>query len=69
MSALYRTIDGDVADAICWRLFGQTRGLTEALFEANPGLADHGPVLPAGLLLRLPEAQQTALPQRLKLWD
>jgi len=44
--------------------------VTEAVLEANPGLADHGPILPQGLLVQMPEAQAAA-PQRkmLNLWD
>ncbi len=57
-------------DALCWRHYGRTAGVTEAVLEANPGLADHGPVLPQGLVVNMPEAQ-TSAPQRqmVNLWD
>uniref|UniRef100_UPI000D1C1946 tail protein X n=1 Tax=Metapseudomonas otitidis TaxID=319939 RepID=UPI000D1C1946 len=43
-----RALQGDTVDAICWRVYGRTAGLTEAVLEANPGLADLGPVIPQG---------------------
>ena len=60
----------DTVDALCWRHYGRTAGVTEAVLEANPGLADHGPTLPQSLLVQMPEAQATA-PQRqmVNLWD
>jgi phage tail protein X len=65
-----RTIQNDTVDALCWRFYGRTAGVTEAVLEANPGLADHGPILPQGLVVNMPEAQTTA-PQRqmVQLWN
>lgn len=51
----YRTKNGDVVDAIAWKVYGRD-GMAVAIYEANPGLADLGPVLPAGLLIALPDA-------------
>ena len=68
--ASYRTSDGDVIDAVCRRYYGRESGAVEAVLEANPGLAELGPVLPAGMLIELPD-----LPRPLetidtvKLWD
>lgn len=39
----------DTLDAMCWRYYGRTEGVTEKVLAANPGLADIGPVLPHGL--------------------
>lgn len=60
----------DTVDALCWRHYGRTAGVTEAVLDANPGLADHGPTLPQGLAVAMPEAQ-VAAPQRqmVNLWD
>ncbi|AQT95913.1 tail protein X [Pseudomonas azotoformans] len=65
-----RTIQNDTVDALSWRFYGRTAGVTEAVLEANPGLADHGPILPQGLVVNMPEAQTTA-PQRqmVQLWN
>lgn len=70
MAVSIRAQQNDTVDALCWRHYGRTAGVTEAVLEANPGLADHGPTLPQGLLVQMPEAQATA-PQRqmVNLWD
>ncbi|MDP5672882.1 tail protein X, partial [Pseudomonas aeruginosa] len=44
----------DTVEAICWRYYGRTAGVTEAVLEANHGLADHGPTLPPGLKVTMP---------------
>lgn len=64
------THQGDTVDALCYRHYGRTQGLVEAVLEKNPGLADHGPVLPHGLQVDLPDAptQQTNT-TLLQLWD
>ncbi|NBB33775.1 tail protein X [Pseudomonas sp. BC115LW] len=61
---------GDTVDAICWRHYGRTAGVTEDVLRANPGLAEYGPTLPQGLIVSMPDAQATA-PQRqmVNLWD
>ena len=67
----YRTRDKDMLDKICHDYYGQTnRRIVEMLLEANPGLADYGPVLPTGLIITLPdlETHQSAT-SPLKLWD
>ncbi len=64
------THQGDTVDALCYRHYGRTQGLVEAVLEINPGLAEHGPVLPHGLQVDLPDAptQQTNT-TLLQLWD
>jgi phage tail protein X len=47
--------EGDTVDKIAWRRRKATRKVTEAIFLLNPGLADHGPVLPPGLKVKLPD--------------
>lgn len=66
----YRTKDGDAVDAICWRHYGEQSGAVEVVLEANPGLADIGPVLPAGIIIELPELPPAVqeLPT-VRLWD
>ena len=70
MPVALRANQNDTVDALCWRHYGRTAGVTEAVLEANPGLADHGPILPQGLVVNMPEAQISA-PQRqmVNLWD
>lgn len=66
----YSTKTGDMVDLIAYQHYGSTSArVVEQLLEANPGLADQGPLLPAGLIINLPEADTTATAQGVKLWD
>lgn len=66
----YRTSDGDTADYIAWKYYGnQDAGTVEAVLAANKGLSDYGPELPAGLVIELPEITTPATTQGVKLWD
>ena len=61
---------GETVDAICWRHYGRTAGVTEAVLDANPGLADLGATLPHGTLVQLPDvAPQAEQRQMVNLWD
>jgi len=61
---------GDTVDAICWQVYGRTAGVTEAVLDANPGLADLGTILPHGTLVQLPDvAPQAEQRQMVNLWD
>ena len=59
----------DTVDALCWRHYGRTKGVTEQVLLANPGLAEHGPLLPHGLEVELPDLLQAAITQTVQLWD
>ena len=66
----YRTSQGDTADLIAWKQYGTQAGrVVEQLLEANPGLADHGPTLPAGLIVNLPEIKPATQQGGSRLWD
>ena len=66
----YLTSEGDTADFIAWKYYGTQDGsVVEQLVGANPGLADRGPVLSAGILLYLPEIESVGVTQGVKLWD
>lgn len=67
----YRTRDGDMLDAICWRHYGSESAVPAAL-EANRELAGYGPVLPAGVLIELPalaESDTLSDVPTVRLWD
>lgn len=64
----YRTKTGDMVDQICRNHYGSDPHSVEAVYDSNPGLAGHGPVLPAGVVIDLPDAQP-AEPQTIRLWD
>lgn len=67
---LYVTIDGDVLDRIARTYYGRHESNTEALLDANPGLAERPMVLPAGVVIKLPEIQRTVTPTPFRqLWD
>jgi phage tail protein X len=71
MATEYVTKDGDTADLIAWNYYGTRDGLvTEQLLEANHGLADYGPLLPAGITVTLPDlATPAATDNTIRLWD
>ena len=66
----YITVDGDMVDEIAQRKYGATTGVTEAIYDANRGLAAYGPILPAGVRIKLPSlTAQQSLDSRVKLWE
>ena len=68
--ATYRAQAGEMVDEICQLYYGRTAGVVEQVYEANRGLAELGPRLPAGALVELPEIEpaetETVYPE---LWD
>jgi len=66
----YVTKDGDVLDWICWRHYGSTApATTEAVLDANYGLAEKGPVFKAGIEIELPALDTTSEIAIVNLWD
>ncbi|MEY0512938.1 tail protein X [Providencia manganoxydans] len=64
-----RTVQGDTVDGLCWRFYGRTTGMTEAVLLANPGLAEKGAIIPAGLLIDMPEVTAQPTQPLIQLWD
>ena len=64
----YLSRAGDTVDSIAFLAYGATAGITEAILEANPGLSDHGPILPNGVEISLPEIQ-TSTSDKVTLWS
>lgn len=62
---------GETVDAICWRVLGRTRDVTEQVLALNPGLAGLGTALPAGTVVTLPELTALApeVLETIQLWD
>ncbi|WP_175784523.1 tail protein X [Burkholderia ambifaria] len=50
-----RAKQGETVDAMCWRIYGRTDGVVEAVLEANAGLADQGLFLPLGFEVDMPD--------------
>ncbi len=70
MAETYVTKAGDLVDAIAAKYYGSTANrVVEQVLEANPGLADYGPDLPAGLRITLPEIAAPSQTEGVRLWD
>ena len=63
----YRTRQGDMVDAICRDHYGN-EDLVEQVYDANPGLAAKGPILPMGLVIVLPEIAVQSVQSPIRLW-
>lgn len=66
---VYVTRAGEMLDLICWRELGSD-ALTPQVLDANPRLADLGPIYPDGVAIWLPTAQALVPPSagRITLW-
>lgn len=62
---------GDTVDLICNRHYGATSGITELVYQANPGLAELGAILPIGTSIELPDlpTQPAVTSTLVNLWD
>ncbi len=69
--AAYSTMDGDMVDQVCALYYGREWGTTEAVLDANPGLAARGPVLTSGVTIVLPDipAESTSRQDTINLFD
>ena len=64
-----RAQQGDTVEALVWRHLGRAAGAVEATFAANPGLADHGAVLPHGTPVEIPDTSPAPQKRLVQLWD
>ena len=70
MITTYLTKQGDMLDDVVFRFYGDTSSrIAESVLERNRGLADFGPVMPAGLSISLPQRTATAAAPLTRLWD
>lgn len=60
---------GDTLDALCYRRYGRTEGVVEAVLAVNPGLAELGAVLPHGTAVELPVVESSTTSETVSLWD
>ncbi|HAX2347431.1 TPA: phage tail protein [Escherichia coli] len=63
-----RAQDGDTVDLLCQRHYGMTKGVTERVLAANPGLSN-SVFLAAGQEVELPEIIQDRQRETVQLWD
>lgn len=71
MAQTYSSRDGDVVDQIAWRQYGAVDAdILRLVLAANPGIADYGPMLPAGVAVVLPDIPEPAtVREGVALWD
>lgn len=63
---------GDKLDLMLWRDAGLGPGELTRVLDANPGLADLGPILPLGTIVTVPataDANATRVRPLIQLWD
>lgn len=60
---------GDTLDALCYRRYGRTEGVVEAVLAVNPGVAELGAVLPHGTAVELPVVESSTTSETVNLWD
>lgn len=66
----YTTQENDVLDALCHAEYGTEHGTTEAVLAANPALAQYPAVLPAKVVIVLPDLQSSSpVKTQVQLWD
>lgn len=67
----YITRQNDILDDVVFRYYGDLDNrAVETVLEANRGLADYGPALPAGLLITLPDRAPVQETKKLQtLWS
>ncbi len=67
--AKVRAHQNETVDALCHRHYGTTKGVVEAVYAANPGLAELGAILPHGTVVELPKLDtQPATETVINLW-
>lgn len=61
----------DTIEALCWRHLGVTAGALEETLKLNPKLAEYGPILPHGQLVKLPDLSADVIQttEVVQLWD
>ncbi len=63
------TLGGELLDALVHKHYGDRAGALQAVLDANPKLASHGPVLPAGVNIALPSLPPIKTSKGITLWD
>ena len=68
--AQYLTKAGDALDEIAYRYYRNTNNkVVERILEVNFGISQYEALLPAGVLIELPEVKQSTETRKVKLWD
>ena len=68
--AQFLTKAGDTLDEIAYRYYGNTNNkVVERILKVNFGISQYEALLPAGVLIELPEVKQSTETRKVKLWD
>jgi phage tail protein X len=62
------TKDKDILDALCYKHYGR-EALVPQVLEANPHLAKLPVLLPAGVLVYLPDIEEQQEKPEVRLWE
>ncbi len=65
MAITYKTVDGDMLDAICHKHYGSSNGYIDIVYKANLELSSKPIILPAGIIIILPKVMLTS---EVSLW-
>lgn len=64
------TLAGETLDFVIFRTLGRVdETLLNQTYDLNPELAEYGTVLPAGVVVKLPQQPTTQETPTLHLWD
>lgn len=64
------TLDGDTLDQVIYRALGRVdESLLEQTYLLNQELAEFGPVLPEGVIVKLPDTPSTTVTPTIHLWN
>lgn len=66
---IVKALQGDTLDQLCQRHYGSTRGITETVLKANPGLCESSPFMATGQEVTLPDIAPAAQAEMVQLWD
>ncbi|CDZ43109.1 Hypothetical protein NGAL_HAMBI1146_58820 [Neorhizobium galegae bv. officinalis] len=70
MGTTYVTKQGETIDLACWRHYGRTRDVVEAVLAANADLSLLDVVLPIGTRIVMPDITLTRpVDNLISLWD
>lgn len=65
-----RSSDGDTVPQLLWSHFQRDDDKAEELvYKNNPGLEKHGAVLPAGVIIKIPDFPELPATQVVNVWD
>lgn len=63
-----KTAEGDMLDEICARYYPDNPDAIDQVLDANPGLSQHPPILPANIDIVLPTLDNP-IKQTVNIWD